>query len=292
MSGPDSTNIEESWLELPDSKVFWLKGRCSVGRHADNDLVFPVVGLSRHHALILPSEAGFTLTDLQSINGTYVNDELINRPTLLNDGDEVRFVDVVVRFRCTRRVDTGDIDDTERTTTVVEHVRMRTCLLVIADVEGYCSLIDRIGSESAIKILQEWITMMRPMIERNGGTINSYAGDAIFSYWVLESSQPAQVIAALREFDAYRERSPCKFRVVVHGGPIMLTKSEKGEELGGQDVNFAFRSEKIAKRLQCRTMLSQAAVEALGIAATSVPVGTSKVDGISGDFSFFALPPV
>jgi class 3 adenylate cyclase len=291
MTSQGPTDIEESWLELPDNKIHWLKGRCAVGRHVDNDLVFQIVGLSRHHALIMPSEAGFTLTDLQSINGTYINEELIVRPTLLHDGDEIKFVDVVLRFRCTRRVDTSEASEDERATTIVDQVRMRTCVLLIADVEGYCSMIDTIGGDAARKILQEWITMVRPLIEKNGGTINGYAGDAIFAYWVLESTPPERMIKALREFEAYRAHSPCLFRVVVHSGSVLLTKSEKGEELGGQDVNFAFRSEKIAKRLKCRTMLSKAAVEALRM-ADAVTVGTSSVDGISGEFSFFTLPPV
>ena len=39
MSPPASPAPAESWLELPEGRIFWLKGPCSIGRQPDNDLV-------------------------------------------------------------------------------------------------------------------------------------------------------------------------------------------------------------------------------------------------------------
>ena len=42
---------------------------------------------------------GITVTDLHSTNGTFVNNQRISRPTLLQDGDLVRFGNTQIKFR-------------------------------------------------------------------------------------------------------------------------------------------------------------------------------------------------
>lgn len=60
----------------------------SVGRHPDCDIVLDDVTVSRQHAEVRRVDAGFTLTDLGSLNGTYVNHKPVN-DVLLADGDTV-----------------------------------------------------------------------------------------------------------------------------------------------------------------------------------------------------------
>ena len=93
MSTPNSTN--QAWLELPDGQLFWLHDRCAIGRQAGNDLVLHGDTLSRQHALLTATKAGYTVTDLQSRNGTYVAGQLLSRPALLRDGDELDLVLVI-----------------------------------------------------------------------------------------------------------------------------------------------------------------------------------------------------
>src|SRR5207253_960393 len=85
MSTSTPPALTESWLELPDGKLFWLKGRCSVGRHGDNDLVLDSPTVSRHHALLAAEVGGFAVSDLHSSNGTYVNRTPVTRVTPLHD---------------------------------------------------------------------------------------------------------------------------------------------------------------------------------------------------------------
>ncbi len=284
--------LAESWLELPGGRLFWLKGRCAIGRHGDNDLVLDDATLSRHHALITAGPAGGRLTDLRSSNGTYLNRTPVTRPAVLRDADEIRFGDYVVRYRCTRpagfTIAGGGPDTTRR----IDDVRERICWLLLADVAGYSALIAEAGSEGALRRLQTWIGDMRPLIEQNGGQINSYVGDAIFAWWPADAdgATPGRILAALAALAAYRARSPVAFRVVVHQGPVLFTRSDRGEELTGQDVNFVFRAEKIAKQLGAPAMLSEAACRSLKVIEHCAAVGSSRVDGIEGAFTFYAPP--
>ena len=88
----DPPAFSESWIELPDGRTFWLKGRCTIGREADNDLVIDFPALSRHHALLAAGAGRYTVSDLHSRNGTFVNRAPVTRPVALRDGDEIRFV--------------------------------------------------------------------------------------------------------------------------------------------------------------------------------------------------------
>jgi class 3 adenylate cyclase len=291
MTPADASAVAESWLELPDGRLFWLKNRCAIGRQPDNDLVLETTALSRHHALIARGPAGYTLTDLHSSNGTYLNREAVTRSAVLRDADEIRFGDLVVRYRCTRRMELGPASAAPDFTRRIDDVRELVCWLLVVDVAGYSTLIGQIGSEAALRRLQTWIGDVRPLIEQNAGRINSYVGDAIFAWWPGDTCTPANVRATLAALEGYRARSPLAFRVVAHHGPVLFMRSERGEELSGQEVNFIFRSEKIAKQFGSSAMLSAASVHALQLADRCPALGSSPVDGIEGQFVFHALPP-
>lgn len=98
------------------------------------------------------------------------------------------------------------------------------------------------------------------------------------------------VLAAAHAIESYRPRAPVPFRFVLHHGSVFFTRSDVGEELTGQEVNFLFRSEKIAKRLGTRVALSQNAVRTLQLEGRCDSAGSSAVEGIEGYFTFFRLP--
>jgi pSer/pThr/pTyr-binding forkhead associated (FHA) protein len=62
--------------------------RTIVGRDSDCDVVLADLTISRRHAELRRTGDGFTVTDLGSLNGTYVNRNPVRRARLL-DGDTV-----------------------------------------------------------------------------------------------------------------------------------------------------------------------------------------------------------
>jgi DNA-binding response OmpR family regulator len=66
------------------------KDECLIGRETPADLVIPLPRISRRHARIVRDASGYTLRDLESRNGTFVNGEAIgDAATLLKDGDQI-----------------------------------------------------------------------------------------------------------------------------------------------------------------------------------------------------------
>jgi hypothetical protein len=63
----------------------------TIGRSSDNDVVISDTSISRYHLRITEDDSGnFSLDDLNSANGTYVNGKMIHETISLNQGDVVR----------------------------------------------------------------------------------------------------------------------------------------------------------------------------------------------------------
>ena len=78
-------------------------GQTSIGYAKDNDIVLNASTVSRYHAVIRRRIGGYTLTDLESTNGTFVNGLRIKNPVGLKRGDDVRFGDARFAFLARRR---------------------------------------------------------------------------------------------------------------------------------------------------------------------------------------------
>ena len=78
--------------------VFRLsKDSAVIGRDGQSDILLSKEGVSRQHARIDRHNHSFMLTDLQSLNGTIVNDEPIEQ-VVLQDGDRIVLGNTELRF--------------------------------------------------------------------------------------------------------------------------------------------------------------------------------------------------
>ena len=98
-------NLREEGLLLYEGRATYPdyhipKEVCTVGKDQASDLLLQKETVSRHHAKIRTMEDGYYLEDLNSTNGTYLNDELLSykEPRLLHSSDLICFADVKYRF--------------------------------------------------------------------------------------------------------------------------------------------------------------------------------------------------
>jgi pSer/pThr/pTyr-binding forkhead associated (FHA) protein len=77
-----------------------LKDEVSLGRGEDNDVVIPHASISRAHARLMRRDGAYELMDLNSTNGSYVNDQPVQGTVRVPSGSEVRLGDIkfVLRF--------------------------------------------------------------------------------------------------------------------------------------------------------------------------------------------------
>ncbi len=69
----------------------------TIGRNSDNAFVLTECTVSSSHVEIVPTEAGVSVTDLNSTNGTFLNGDRVMETTPLSDGDILQFGAVVFR---------------------------------------------------------------------------------------------------------------------------------------------------------------------------------------------------
>lgn len=74
------------------------KAQIVLGRHPDCDVTIEVGAVSRQHARINTEGEDYTLEDLKSRNGTFLNGQEVKAPSKLRDGDLIRICDVEYQF--------------------------------------------------------------------------------------------------------------------------------------------------------------------------------------------------
>jgi pSer/pThr/pTyr-binding forkhead associated (FHA) protein len=95
--------VRAAW-EMPVRKSPLLLGRTRTqeGHRPDFDMSFydQEGYVSRRHAHIIRARNGYFITDLDSSNGTLVNERLLppQRPRLLRNGDQITIGEVVIQF--------------------------------------------------------------------------------------------------------------------------------------------------------------------------------------------------
>lgn len=91
-----------AWLEVLEGlnkgdKIFITSSGLSIGRKKGNDLVLEDPLVSREHARIEQDLSGFSIRDLGSKNGVFLNNNLVESSSLKN-GDIIRIGSTVFRF--------------------------------------------------------------------------------------------------------------------------------------------------------------------------------------------------
>jgi adenylate cyclase len=280
-----------AWLADAGGSRLPVKGSCSLGRSASNQVAIPDDHVSRRHAMIqLQGENEFWLVDFGSRNGTYLNGQRLTRPMRLQDGDRILVGHAEFTF-LKQRIDREGAAKSAHADRTRADIRQATCWLLVADVAGSTQLVKELPPDELPLVMGQWVADCKQAIEASGGRVNQFMGDGFFAYWYDRERIEKGIDEALKALRRLQEEERPVFRFVLHLAPVVIGGVSVGEEerISGPAVHFTFRMEKLAGELGAPRLLSETAWARLAALVEAREVGRYSLPGFNEPFLFYTL---
>lgn len=78
------------------------KSKFTIGRNPESDIFLDDITVSRKHAILEKIDKDFIIKDSGSLNGSYVNGEIVEN-SILKDGDRIQIGKYIFLFFCHRK---------------------------------------------------------------------------------------------------------------------------------------------------------------------------------------------
>ncbi len=219
--------------------------------------------VSRLHALIQRRDDGdFSLVDLGSRNGSFVNNRRVSVPVLLRDSDQLTFGDQQLRFH--REAGRNNLSaspgtDTRNAPTTAFHTHSLATIMVV-DIRDYTPLARSVTEELLSQTIGTWFLRVGQAAQKMGSWAQKYIGDAVMAVWVHDEPSRVQadlhsVLRALIEIDAATSEisrtlplpAPLRIGAGINTGTAIVGGTDITAI--GDTVNAAFRLEAATKQI-------------------------------------------
>jgi adenylate cyclase len=255
----------EAYLETAaGDRSYPLAGAQSwaIGRGDGCAILLDSRSVSRLHALIQRKDAGdYSLVDLGSRNGSFVNTRRVSVPVHLHDQDRLMFGDQELVFHTP--VDFATVASAEINTrnmpTTMMHSNQLTTIMVV-DIRDFTPLARALSESLLSQTIGTWFLRSGQITHKLGSFAQKYIGDAVMAVWVHDqpgalANDLMRVLRAVSEINAATAEiseslplpSPLRIGAGINTGPAIVGGSEYTAL--GDTVNAAFRLEAATKHI-------------------------------------------
>jgi adenylate cyclase len=237
-------------------------GRECAGIDPERRLVLAVPGISRSHLEIrLDASRGRAFVIDTSTNGTSLNGMRIHRAVLtpIRHHDKIGIGDLSLTFRSSLFMarPTSDTDETET------RIQETTMVMVVGDITNYSSIAEFTDSTVIADSLNRLWRELGRILDDHHGTLNHYAGDALYAVWDVRALPDADEFAidfALAANERVVDLGPqlplrgpdgSPIRMgwgVAQGRAALAAMTRSVEAVIGDSTNVAFRLAGLAGR--------------------------------------------
>jgi len=183
----DATGAPYLLLQPGDRRCELANGPSwAIGRGDGCAVMLEGRSVSRLHALIQRREGGdYSLVDLGSRNGSFVNGRRVSVPVLLRDGDRLVFGDQESVFHNPVPSGTGtaEASTAREVPTTALHAHTLTTIAVV-DIRDYTPLARSIPEGLLSQAIGTWFLRVGQIAGRMGSWAQRYIGDAVMAVWV------------------------------------------------------------------------------------------------------------
>jgi len=171
---------------------------------------------------------------------------------------------------------------------------VRSASVLFTDIEGFSTISERLSPEQLVSMLNAYFAAVSDAIDRNGGVITQFQGDAMLITFNTLKNDPDHAANAVRTAlaiqDATWERSfgagvQLRTRCGINTGRIVAGAVGTSERLlytvHGDEVNIAARLEQLNKTTGTYVLVTENTVQAAGDAFTFERVAEVTVRGRS-----------
>jgi adenylate cyclase len=240
--------------------------------------------VSRLHALVQRKEGGsFSLVDLGSRNGSFVNAQRVSFPVVLNDRDAIVLGDQELLFRNPTLAAPPSVEELSanpRNTPTVALYTQALATVVVVDIRDFTPLARTLPEAVLSQTIGTWFLRSGQIAQRHGSWAQKYAGDAVMAVWLHENRgrTASEMVAALKAVAAIdattseisREFSlpgPLRIGAGVNTGPVIVGSADFTAL--GDTVNTAFRLEAATKDLGFAAAIGERTFQELPVRGTS-----------------------
>jgi adenylate cyclase len=179
---------------------------------------------------------------------------------------------------------------------------VREASVLFTDIEGFSTISEKVSPERLVKILNEYFEALSAIVDRHGGVITQFQGDALLVTFNTVRDDPDHaakaVRAALEIRDATAQRLfggdvTMRTRCGINTGKIVAGAVGSAERLlytvHGDEVNIAARLEQLNKKYGTYLLASESTVAAAGPAFAFRKVDEVMVRGRAGTTVVYTL---
>jgi len=173
--------------------------------------------------------------------------------------------------------------------------------ILYSDIQDFTGIVERLSPDRVVDMLNEYFPRVIEPIDRNGGIVNQFLGDAMlvtFNIPIADPQHADKAVRTAREIQnlvAGRTFAGIELvtRIGINTGNVIAGNVGSGERLNyavyGDAVNLAARLEQLNKSYGTRILVSGTTVEKLGDTTGLVPVGDVVVRGKSVPVQIYRL---
>ena len=252
----------------------------TIGRTPENTVCLnfsPTV--SRQHAIVRCHNGyEYQLMDLGSRNGTYVDDKRVVMPITLQNGAKIRIANNELVFEQQPEFENAEgaaatLAGSMATTVQTVH----NAAILVCDIRGFSSQSEILPASALAQLLGQWFREAGNAVQKHGGIIDKFIGDAILAYWQENPGPPRECMQAYTAARALlglaantkwpESGKPFNVGIAVHYGRVAFGNiglvAQRDATIIGNAVNTAFRLESIMKELGQKLLLSEQTAAAL-----------------------------
>ena len=181
---------------------------------------------------------------------------------------------------------------------------MKTATVMFTDIAGFSSIAERIPPDALMQTLNEYVSLVSAVIEKYGGVITEFRGDAMLITYNAATPDPDHAANALRTALGVQA-----VVTMMRFGPDIALPTRCGINTGeliagtlgthdrllftvhGDEVNIAARLEQLNKTYGTQILATEQTVRAAGDAFASRLVDTVVVRGRAAPVAIYTLEP-